>query len=121
VGATYPGEDGAVHMIFGGSPERHSRRRKKLIRREVLNTDIAKLSYLKYSEVSITFDRKDHLDHVPQPGSYPLVVAPIFESKRIHKVLMVGESGINVLYASMLDDMGILRSALRLSTAPFHR
>jgi hypothetical protein len=34
-------------MIFGESPERPSRRHEKLIRREVLNTDIAKLSYLK--------------------------------------------------------------------------
>jgi hypothetical protein len=31
-----------------------------------------------------------------------------------------GGSGINVLYASTLDDMGIPRFALRLSTAPFH-
>jgi hypothetical protein len=30
-GATYPGEDGAVHMIFRGSPTRPSRRREKLI------------------------------------------------------------------------------------------
>jgi hypothetical protein len=33
---------------------------------------------------------------------------------------MDGGSGINVFYASTLDDMGIPRSALRLSTAPFH-
>jgi hypothetical protein len=33
---------------------------------------------------------------------------------------MDGGSGINVLYASMLDEMGISRSALRPSTAPFH-
>jgi hypothetical protein len=33
---------------------------------------------------------------------------------------MDGGSGINVLYASTLDEMGIPRSALRLSTAPFH-
>jgi hypothetical protein len=32
----------------------------------------------------------------------------------------MGESGINVLYASALDDMGIPRSQLRPSTAPFH-
>jgi hypothetical protein len=106
-GAMYPGEDGAVHMLFGGSPARHSRWREKLIRREVFNIDTAKLSYLKWSEVPITFDRKDHPDHVPQPGSYPLVVAPLFKSKRIHKVLMDGGSGINVLYAYTLDDMGI--------------
>jgi hypothetical protein len=78
------------------------------------------LSYLKWLEVPITFDREDHPDHVPQPGSYPLVVAPLFKSKRVHKVLMDGGSGINVLYMSTLDDMGIPRSTFRLSTAPFH-
>jgi hypothetical protein len=44
----------------------------------------------------------------------------MFKSKRIHQVLMDAGSGINVLYASTLDDMGILRSQLRSSTAPFH-
>jgi hypothetical protein len=48
------------------------------------------------------------------------VVAPQFKSRRIHKVLMDGGSGINVLYSSTLDEMGILRSALRPSTAPFN-
>jgi hypothetical protein len=33
---------------------------------------------------------------------------------------MDGGSGINMLYASTLDDMGIPLSALRPSTAPFH-
>jgi hypothetical protein len=33
---------------------------------------------------------------------------------------MDGRSGINVLYVSTLDEMGIPRSALRPSTAPFH-
>jgi hypothetical protein len=59
-GAVFPSEDGAVHMIFGGSPERPSRRREKLIRREVMNADVAKLSYLKWLEVPITFNHKDH-------------------------------------------------------------
>jgi hypothetical protein len=57
---------------------------------------------------------------VPQPGCYPLVVAPLFKSKRIHKVLMDGENDINMLYVSTLDDMGIPRSQLRPSTTPFH-
>jgi hypothetical protein len=119
-GSMFPSEDGAVHMIFGGSPMRPSRRREKLIQREVMNADVAKPSYLEWSEVPITFNRKNHSDTVPQPGSYPLVVAPLFKTRRIHKVLMDGGSGINVLYASTLDEMGISRSALRPSTAPFH-
>jgi hypothetical protein len=48
------------------------------------------------------------------------VIAPLFKSRRIHKVLMDGGSGINMLYASTLDEMGIPRSALRPLTAPFH-
>jgi hypothetical protein len=48
------------------------------------------------------------------------VVAPLIKSKRVHKVQMDGGSGINMLYASMLDDMGIPWSQLRPSTAPFH-
>jgi hypothetical protein len=86
-------EDGAVHIIFSKSPARPSKRREKLIRREVFNADIVKPSYLKWLEVPITFDREEHPDHVPQPGSYPLVVAPLFKSKRVHKVLMDGEAG----------------------------
>jgi hypothetical protein len=31
-GAVFPGEDGVVHMMFGGSPARPSRWREKLIR-----------------------------------------------------------------------------------------
>jgi hypothetical protein len=115
----YPGEDGALHMIFGGSPARPSRRREKLIRR-VFNVDTTKTSYLKWSEVPITFVRTDHPDHVPQLGSYPLVLAPLFKSKRIYKVLKDGGSGINVFYVSTLDDMSIPRSQLQPSTAPFH-
>jgi hypothetical protein len=54
-----------MHMIFGGSLVRPSRRREKLIWREVMNANVATPSYLKWSEVLITFDRKDHLDTVP--------------------------------------------------------
>jgi hypothetical protein len=93
-------------MIFGGSPVRPLRWREMLIRREVFNANSVKPSYLKWSEVPITLDHKDHPNHVPQLGSYPLVVAPLFKSKWIHKVLRDGGSGINVLYASTLDDMG---------------
>jgi hypothetical protein len=107
----FPGEDDAVHMIFGGSPVRLSRRREKIIWREVMHADVATPSYLKWSEVPITFDHKDHPDKVPQPRSYQLVVAPLFKSRRIHKVLMDGGSGINVLYSSTIDEMSIPRSA----------
>jgi hypothetical protein len=52
-------------MIFVGSPVRPSRWREKLIGREVFNADVAKSSFLEWSEVPINFDREDHPDHVP--------------------------------------------------------
>jgi hypothetical protein len=119
-GAQYPSEDGVVHMIFGGSPVQPSRCQEKLIRCGVYNTESMTPPYLKWSEVSITFDRKDHPDRVPQPGCYPLVVAPLFRTKQIRKVLMDGGSNINVLYVSMVDDMDISRSQLWPLTMPFH-
>jgi hypothetical protein len=39
---------------------------------------------------------------------------------RLTKVLMDGGSRINILYASILDTMGIPRSNLRPSKAPFY-
>ena len=71
-GSEYPREDDVVMMIFRGSPARPTRRREKLIWREVYNTEPATPSYLKWSEMPVMFDRVDHPDHVPQPGSYPL-------------------------------------------------
>ena len=41
------------------------------------------LVFLKWSETTITFDRKDHPDHIPQPGCFPLVVDPIIDRTRL--------------------------------------
>jgi hypothetical protein len=47
--------------------------------------------YLRWSEISITFDCRDHPDKVPHLGTYPLVVDPIMGSKHLSKVLKDGE------------------------------
>jgi hypothetical protein len=48
-GVEYPGEDGAVHMIFGGSLVRPLRRHEKLIRCGVYNAETSTPWYLKWS------------------------------------------------------------------------
>lgn len=116
----YPEEDDVILMIFGGTLAQPSKRQEKLIQREIYNTELVTPSYLKWSETPITFDRANHLDHVPQTGSYPLVMAPLFGTKRIHKVPMDGGSSVNVLYVSTLGSMGISRSRLRPLPTPFH-
>ena len=76
--------------------------------------------FLWWSESAITFDRTDHLDVVPHPGRYPLVVDSIVDPKRLTKVLMDGGSGFNIMYANMLDIMGVDRTHLRPIQVPFH-
>lgn len=40
--------------------------------------------YLWRSKVPITFDRSDHLDHVPLLGDYPLILNPTVGDARLH-------------------------------------
>jgi hypothetical protein len=68
-------------------------------------------NYLKWSDSSITFDRSDHPEHVPQSGWCLLIVDPIVSMKRLTKVLMDRGSGLNIMYAETLDAMGIDRRA----------
>jgi len=72
-------------MIFGGPVAYESKRRQKLTTREVNAAALgeAVLAFLKWSEIVITFDRKDHPDHIPQPGHFPLVVGPIIGKTRL--------------------------------------
>jgi hypothetical protein len=66
------------------------------------------------------YDRADCPDHIPQTRAYLLVVAPLFGTKWVHKVLMDRSSGLNIVYMSTLDSMGIQRSQLRSSSTLFH-
>jgi hypothetical protein len=49
--------------------------------------------------VAITVDRDDHLDYIPNPGVYPLIVDPIIANTHLTKVLMDGGSSLNIIYA----------------------
>ena len=66
--------------------------------------------FLRWLESAITFDRSDHLNAIPHPRRYPLVVDPIVGPKHLTKVLMDGGSGLNIMYAKTVDAMGISRS-----------
>jgi len=88
--------------------------------REVCAVGTAAPSYLKWSESAITFDRQDHPDRIPNPGSYPLIVEAIIAETRLSKVLMDGGSSLNILYAETLALMGISKSRLRNDASPFH-
>jgi hypothetical protein len=71
-------------------------------------------------ESLIVFNHHDHLRKIPHPGTYPLIVKPIVGSKHLYRVLMDGESSLNIMYVEPFDGLGIARSTLRPSTTPFH-
>ena len=48
------------------------------------------------------------------------MVNPIVGMKRLTKILMDGGSGLNIMYAKMLDEMGVDRTRIHLIGAPFH-
>jgi hypothetical protein len=77
-------------------------------------------SFLDLSEDAIMFSREDHLNRIPNPGQYPLVVDPVVGKSRFSKVLMDGGSSLNILYAHTLHLMGIGLDQLQPSTTPFH-
>src|SRR6266542_1937638 len=107
-------------MIFGGSAVYESKRKQKLTAREI-NADMPVTpKYLKWSELPITFDRSNHLDNIPHPGRYPLVLDPIIRTVKLNRVLIDGGSGLNILFTKTLDDMKISRSELKQSSSLFH-
>jgi hypothetical protein len=76
--------------------------------------------YLKWSEVPITFEHSDHPDFVLKPRRYPLIVIPIIKNVKLNRVLIDGGSSLNILFLKTFDQMGLYRSLLRPSRAPFH-
>ena len=93
-------------FIFRGPTTNITSRQRKHERREVFSVTKAMPSYLDWSEDTISFGREDHLDYVPHPGRYPLVVDPIIGNTRFSKVLMDGGSSLNIMYAHTLSSWG---------------
>jgi hypothetical protein len=93
-------------MIYGGQVANASARHRKQERREVCSVKVAAPVYLDWSDKPITFDQDDHLDRVPSPGKYPLVVDLVIGNVRLTKVLMDGGSNLNIVYA---ETLGLLR------------
>jgi hypothetical protein len=80
----FPEAHNEVNYIYGGSGSYESRRKQKLIAREVMAVSPTTPEYLKLSEVPITFDCSDHPDFIPKMGWYPLIVSPIIKDVKLN-------------------------------------
>jgi hypothetical protein len=66
-------------MIVGSLKTSTSKRRYRKDKREIQLIHTKPSQPLRWSEQLITLSRADHWAHIPDPGSYPLVVEPIVE------------------------------------------
>jgi hypothetical protein len=74
---------------------------------------------LRWSEQPITFSRADHWVHIPDPGSYPLVIEPIVEGTMLPQTHIDGGSGLNVIFVDTLKKMDFDFKRLTECDEPF--
>nr|CAH66219.1 OSIGBa0157N01.5 [Oryza sativa] len=94
-----------LNHIFGGPLAYESKRKQKLTEREINAVQPDTPQYLRWSEITIKFDRSDHPDRVVHPGRYPLVLDPVVRNVKLRRSLIDGGSALNILFAKTLDDM----------------
>jgi hypothetical protein len=75
---------------------------------------------LRWSEFPITFSRKDHWVHIPDPGTYPLVVNPIVNRAWLPKTLIDGGSSLNIIFTEKLCKMEFDFSKMTACDEPFY-
>ncbi|XP_039787138.1 uncharacterized protein LOC120653453 [Panicum virgatum] len=110
-------EDRVVNYIYG---KPSCWRKLKLDDREVNLVFKHPVEPLRWSEMPITFDRRDHWVHLPRPSAYPLVVSPVVSQICLAKVLIDGGSALDIIFASTLQSMGYDMTSLVPSDQDFY-
>jgi hypothetical protein len=113
-------EEMAVMSIYSGLVPHESRRKLKLMSLVVNAISLATPEYLHWSESLITFDWRDHLDKIPKPRRFPLIVDLLVGMTRLTKALMDGASHLNLMYLNTFDGLGLTWDQLQCSPHPFY-
>jgi hypothetical protein len=109
----------SINMIVGALKSSTSRRRYRKDSREVKLIHTKPSQPLRWSEQPITFSRADHWVHIPDLGSYPLVVEPIVEGALLAQTLIDEGSGLNVIFVDTLKKMDFDFKRLTECNEPF--
>jgi hypothetical protein len=106
-------------MIVSGLKSSTRRRRYHKDNREVKFIHTKPLEPLHWLEQPITFSRADHWVHIPEPGSYPLVVEPIVQGALLPQTLIDGGSGLNIVFVNTLKKINFDFKRLTECEEPF--
>ena len=72
-----------------------------------------------WSACPITFDRRDHPTSIRHGVSAALVLDPIFDGYHLTRVLMDGDSSLNLIYQDTIHKMGIDPTRISQSNTNF--
>jgi hypothetical protein len=107
----FPGEK-AVMSIYDGLAPHESCQKLKLTGRVINSVSASVPEYLCWSESPITFDRTNHLDSIPKPGRFSLVVNPLVGMTRLTKALLDGGNDLNLIYIDPFEGLGLTQDQL---------
>jgi hypothetical protein len=108
-----------INMIVDDLKSSTSRRRYWKDSRKVQLIHTKTSQPLRWSERPITFSRADHWVHIPDPGSYLLVVEPNIEGALLAQTLIDGRSGLNFIFVNTLKKMDFDFKRLTECDEPF--
>jgi hypothetical protein len=111
----------AINFIVGGRQATKSNRQIRSNAREIGHVNTETLQPLRWSEFPITFSGKDHWFHIPDPGTYPLVVNPIVDGAFLPKTLIDGGSSLNNIFTETLRKMDFDFNKMTSCDEPFYR
>ena len=96
-----------------------TKKERKRALREVYAIEPAVPKYNPWSEILITFDRRDHPTSICHEGTAALVLDPIVDGFHLTRVLMDSGSSLNLIYADTVKKMHIDPARIKRSTTTF--
>lgn len=78
------------------------------------------VQYLRWSEMPIIFLREDHWVHIPDLGSYPLVICSTIDRALLPEVLIDGGGELNIIFTKTLKCMDFNFDRLQPCEDPFY-
>jgi hypothetical protein len=113
-----------ITTIFGGCATHEDKRDHKLVAQRIKTAatydgPIADPKFLPWSEHPITFSKADQWTDIPYPGWFPLIMDPITKDVRFRKVLIDSGSALNILFFSVMKELGLRMEDLTPTDSPF--
>ena len=110
-----------MDMIFEGSSSYESRRHLKTVEWEVnLAESSITIMPSRWSETVISFSKEDYPIPSTLLGRFPIIVEPTINNCKVNRVLIDGDSSLNILFTGALEEMQIPRTKVKPMKYAFH-